>query len=95
MSENQLNGFLGVTMDKIKEMVDVNTVIGDPIPTQDGTTVIPTRPQTKLFHLSLPGLVQSSGIFPQVRRQQRCYLQPAGRRIVSCHGHVTSFFFRV
>lgn len=41
MSENQLNGFLGVTMDKIKEMVDVNTVIGDPIPTQDGTTVIP------------------------------------------------------
>ena len=28
MSENQLNGFLGVTMDKIKEMVDVNTVIG-------------------------------------------------------------------
>ena len=40
MSENQLNGFLGVTMDKIKEMVDVNTVIGDPIPTQDGTTVI-------------------------------------------------------
>ena len=42
MSENQLNGFLGVTMDKIKEMVDVNTVIGDPRPTQDGTTVIPT-----------------------------------------------------
>ena len=41
MSENQLNGLLGVTMDKIKEMVDVNTVIGDPIPTQDGTTVIP------------------------------------------------------
>ena len=41
MSDNQLNGFLGVTMDKIKEMVDVNTVIGDPIPTQDGTTVIP------------------------------------------------------
>lgn len=41
MSENQLNGFLGVTMDKIKEMVDANTVIGDPIPTQDGTTVIP------------------------------------------------------
>lgn len=41
MSENQLNGFLGVTMEKIKEMVDVNTVIGDPIPTQDGTTVIP------------------------------------------------------
>lgn len=28
-------------MDKIKEMVDVNTVVGDPITTPDGTTVIP------------------------------------------------------
>ncbi len=28
-------------MDKIKEMVDVNTVIGDQITTPDGTTIIP------------------------------------------------------
>lgn len=28
-------------MDKIKEMVDVNTVVGEPITTPDGTTVIP------------------------------------------------------
>lgn len=28
-------------MDKIKQMVDVNTIIGDPITTPDGTTVIP------------------------------------------------------
>ena len=41
MSENQVNGLLGMSMDKIKEMVDVNTVIGDPISTPDGTTVIP------------------------------------------------------
>lgn len=32
---------MDVTMDKIKKMVDVNTVIGDPITTPDGTTVIP------------------------------------------------------
>ena len=31
MSENKVNNLLGVSMDKIKEMVDVNTVIGDPI----------------------------------------------------------------
>ena len=30
MSENKVNNLLGVSMDKIKEMVDVNTVIGDP-----------------------------------------------------------------
>ena len=33
--------FLQTSMAKIKEMVDVNTVIGDPITAPDGTTVIP------------------------------------------------------
>ncbi len=41
MSANNVNGLLGVSMDKIKEMVDVNTVVGDPITTPEGTTVIP------------------------------------------------------
>lgn len=41
MSENQVNNLLGTSIDKIRQMVDVNTVIGDPIVTPDGTTVIP------------------------------------------------------
>lgn len=41
MSDNKVNELMDVTMDKIKKMVDVNTVIGDPITTPDGTTVIP------------------------------------------------------
>lgn len=41
MSENKVNNLLGASMDKIKEMVDVNTVVGNPITTPDGTTVIP------------------------------------------------------
>ena len=41
MNENKVNQILGVSMDKIKEMVDVNTVIGEPITTPDGTTIIP------------------------------------------------------
>lgn len=41
MSEHQVNELLNVTMEKIKGMVDVNTVIGDPVTTPDGTTVIP------------------------------------------------------
>ena len=36
-----ISDLMATTMQKIREMVDVNTVIGDPIPTQDGTTVIP------------------------------------------------------
>lgn len=42
MSDNQkLNDVLNSSIAKIKEMTDVNTVIGDPITTPDGTTVIP------------------------------------------------------
>lgn len=45
MSE-KINGIMGTTMDKIKEMVDVNTVIGDPIVSPDGTMVIPVSKVT-------------------------------------------------
>lgn len=41
MSSNKVNDLLGVSMDKIKQMVDVNTVVGDPVTTPDGTTIIP------------------------------------------------------
>ncbi|MBE6730558.1 MAG: sporulation protein YtfJ [Ruminococcaceae bacterium] len=41
MSANNVNNIIGVSMEKIKEMVDVNTVLGKPVTTPDGTTVIP------------------------------------------------------
>ena len=41
MSENKVSGLLESSMEKIKQMVDVNTVVGEPITTPDGTTVIP------------------------------------------------------
>ena len=40
MSQNASN-MLESTIAKIREMVDVNSVIGDPITTPDGTTIIP------------------------------------------------------
>lgn len=39
--EQGVQGLLGVSMEKIREMVDVNTVIGDPISLPDGTVLIP------------------------------------------------------
>ena len=36
-----IEGILGVSMEKIREMVDVNTIIGDAITSPDGTTIIP------------------------------------------------------
>ena len=43
MSENNhpINEVLQTTMNKIREMVDANTVVGQPIVTQDGVTLIP------------------------------------------------------
>lgn len=42
MKENgQIQGLMGVTMEKIREMVDVQTIIGDPIVVSDSVTIIP------------------------------------------------------
>lgn len=43
MSEGQhpIEGLMKTTMESIKAMVDVNTVVGDPVETPDGTVIIP------------------------------------------------------
>lgn len=42
MAENHTIGnIMGITMEKLKEMVDVNTIVGNPIELHDGTTIIP------------------------------------------------------
>lgn len=39
--KHQIGEIMGVTMEKIKEMIDVNTIVGEPIRTPDGITIIP------------------------------------------------------
>jgi sporulation protein YtfJ len=39
--QHPINEIMGVTMQKIKEMVDVNTIVGTPITLDGGTTIIP------------------------------------------------------
>lgn len=46
--EKNVSTLLGVTMDKVKEMVDVDTVVGSPIVT-DGVTLIPVSKVTYGF----------------------------------------------
>lgn len=44
MSEQQnhpIQGLMDTTMEKIRQMVDVNTIVGTPITTPDGTTIVP------------------------------------------------------
>lgn len=41
MEKHPVSDIMEVTMSKIRDMVDVNTVVGDPIVTPDGITIIP------------------------------------------------------
>ncbi|MBR1663016.1 MAG: GerW family sporulation protein [Ruminococcus sp.] len=41
MAENNLESLVKASMDKIHEMVDGQTVVGKPVVTDDGTTIIP------------------------------------------------------
>ncbi len=41
MSDHPVNGLMGTTIEKIRDMIDVNTIIGNPITTPEGSTIIP------------------------------------------------------
>lgn len=39
--KTSVSELLGISMEKVKEMADVNAIIGEPIKLDDGTTIIP------------------------------------------------------
>ena len=41
MDRHPIESIMTTTMESIRDMIDVNTIIGDAIPTADGCTVIP------------------------------------------------------
>ena len=41
MDKHPIENIMTTTMENIRDMVDVNTVVGEPVPTPDGSTVIP------------------------------------------------------
>lgn len=41
MSNHPIEGLMNESMEHIKQMVDVNTIVGSPVTTADGTTIIP------------------------------------------------------
>jgi len=49
MKEQSVSGVLGTTIEKIKNLVDVSTIIGEPIPAGDGITIIPVSKVTYGF----------------------------------------------
>lgn len=41
MEQHPIEGLMKTAMESIKEMVDVNTVVGEPVETPDGSVIIP------------------------------------------------------
>ena len=41
MANHPIEGMMDTTMEKIRQMVDVNTIIGEPVVCPDGTVIIP------------------------------------------------------
>ena len=60
MAEHPIQGLMNVTMEKIHQMVDSNTIIGKPISTPDGITVIPVSRMS--FGIGTGGTTGSKGI---------------------------------
>ena len=49
MENSNIGNLMDITMQKIHDMVDVNTVVGKPITTPDGITVIPVSKVSYAF----------------------------------------------
>lgn len=49
--KNSVSELMETTMTKIREMVDSNSVIGEPITTPDGVTLIPVSRELSLIHI--------------------------------------------
>ena len=62
---------MSVTLQKIKEMVDVNTIVGQAITAPDGTTIIPVSKLSFGFGSEVALLM--AGTASKLWRRQRCW----------------------
>ena len=66
MDKHPINGLMDTTMQKIKEMVDVNTIVGNPITSPDGTIIIPV---SKVSY----GFASGGSDFPTKKEAKDCF----------------------
>ena len=89
MSEHPISNMMETSMKKIKELIDSNTIIGDPITSPDGTTVIPV---SKVAY----GFASGGSDLPTHKDNRECFgggtgagvtIQPIGFLVI-CKGNV-------
>jgi len=72
MSEHPIEALMKTTMESIKEMVDVNTIVGDAVESPDGTVIIP------ISKVSF-GFASGGGEYTDMKRKRN---EENGERIV-------------
>ena len=73
--DNQISAVMTATMSKIKEMVDTNTVVGEPITTPDDITLIPLSRVSFAF-------ASGGSEFPMKENKNGVKVEPMGFLIV-------------
>lgn len=68
MAEHPIQGLMKTAMESIREMVDVNTIVGDPVEAQDGTVIMPVSRVS--FGFAAGGAEYSTGGRSQPSRGQ-------------------------
>ena len=82
MNENPIQALMTTTMQSIKQMIDVNTVVGEAVTTDDGTIIIPV---TKVsFGFAASGLEMQKN--QQADKQDNKQAQQAETKYPFCGG---------
>ncbi|MBB6735820.1 GerW family sporulation protein [Cohnella zeiphila] len=68
MSEHPIQGLMQTAMENIKEMVDVNTIVGEPVQTPDGSVIMPI---SKVGFGFAAGGSEFQGMFEEERDDSR------------------------
>lgn len=69
--DHPIGNLMNTTMNKIKEMVDVNTIIGEPIISPDGTLIIPVSKVTY-------GFASGGSDLPTKKENKDCFAGGSG-----------------
>ena len=69
MAQHPIEGLMTTAMESIKEMVDVNTIVGDAVQAPDGTVIIPISRVT--FGFAAGGSEYRANIYNKTKRLQR------------------------
>ena len=95
MNEHPIQGLMNTAMNNLRDMIDVNTVIGETIELENGTAIVPIS--KVCFGFAAGGSEFNMGTLEQTKKQgideENKYSLPFGGRIRCRSQYSTGWFF--